>query len=266
MLVAPHRQAIAAPFGVDVTPNQPDGDLEIGMKEAHHDHSQTTSSDSTNSTTGTRPADGRWVEAIECIGSAYAECARRSHCDDGSVAIGWGYWLSNDSSRSNYGQICGSTLSTGQRIELTRDSIESAFFRIPLPEAPLKVQPPGGLTLVNFDTIFYTVREPFDRSVRLLGHRIDFHIRPSRFHWYFDDGDDTTTTTPGEPYSGQARLSRDITHRYLTKDTFHPHLDVTYAASYSIDGRARRPVDGTVTIQGSPHDLTTLTASPHLEG
>lgn len=44
----------------------------------------------------------------------------------------------------------------------------------------------------------------------------------------------------------------------------HPGVDVTYQADFSVDGGRWRPVDGTVTIEGDPQTLQTLTATPHL--
>ncbi|MFT4081333.1 MAG: hypothetical protein QM638_02000 [Nocardioides sp.] len=149
---------------------------------------------------------------------------------------------------------------------LTVGMVIEAFRRLPMPEAPLKIQPPDGRTLVNFDTIFYTTRRPFARSVTLLGHHITFHIRPARYRWVFGDGRTLTTTKAGDPYSTQAHLPRDITHRYLTKDTFHPHVDVSYTATYTVDGTGGRRIDGTVTIPGTPQRLVSLTATPHLDG
>ena len=49
------------------------------------------------------------------------------------------------------------------------------------PASTLVVQPPGGKTLVNFDTLFRTEAEPFTRTVRLLGHRVDLEITPASF-------------------------------------------------------------------------------------
>jgi hypothetical protein len=98
----------------------------------------------------------------------------------------------------------------------TRDHAPSAgqilraFRRIPLPESVLTIQPPGGATLVNFDTNFFTHAAPFERTVTLLGHQVHFRIRPRQFAWHFGDGSSETTTKPGAAYP-----ALEVTHRYL---------------------------------------------------
>ena len=57
---------------------------------------------------------------------------------------------------TNLGQQCiepGDPVAAATAPVLTPGRILEAFRRIPLPEAPLEVQPPGGETLVNLDTI-----------------------------------------------------------------------------------------------------------------
>ena len=71
----------------------------------------------------------------------------------------------------------------------------AALRRTPLPPARLIVQPPNGRTLVNFATNFYTERQEFTRTVRLLGQRVQLRISPAQFTWHFDDGESTTTTS-----------------------------------------------------------------------
>ena len=58
--------------------------------------------------------------------------------------------------------------------------VAAALKFVPLPPASLQVQPPNGRTLVNFDTNFFTDTRPFDRTVTLLGQRVDLHIVPTR--------------------------------------------------------------------------------------
>ena len=82
---------------------------------------------------------------------------------------------------------------------LTPGRILEAFRRIPLPDAPLEIQPPGGETLVNFDTILHTQAEPFQETVQLLGRQITFDITPATFTWTLGNGQTMTTTDPGQP-------------------------------------------------------------------
>jgi hypothetical protein len=144
---------------------------------------------------------------------------------------------------------------------LTPGLIAQALATMPLPPSDLKVQPPNGRTLVNFDTNFFTETQPFDRTVTLLGQRVDLHIVPSRFGWQFGDGESLTTAEPGAPYP---RL--DVTHRYLEKGRVAPSVDTTYTARFRVNGGAWRDVPGSVTIAGPPVALAVLTATPTLVG
>ena len=125
----------------------------------------------------------------------------------------------------------------------------------------LRVQPPNGRTLVNFATNFYTDREEFTRTVRLLGQRVRLRITPAQFTWHFDDGKSTTTSTPGAPYP-----KLEITHDYLEKGGVSPRVDTTYTAVFRVGGRAWQPVPGSVTITGEPVALEIVEASPLLVG
>lgn len=146
--------------------------------------------------------------------------------------------------------------------EVTDGLVATAFRRIPLPPSSFQVQPPGGRTLVNFETNFFadTDRE-LDRTVRLLGQRVDLRIEAHSYTWHFDDGDSVTTTKPGAPYP---RLQ--ITHNYLSKGSYRPTLDITWVADYRVDGGPWRPVPGSVTIAGAPTPLRAVEARPTLVG
>jgi len=142
---------------------------------------------------------------------------------------------------------------------LTMDQIRSAFESIPVPDSILTIQPPGGETLVNFDTNFYTVADPFEASVTVLTHTVDFRIRPRSFSWHFGDGNHNTTTKPGAAYP---RL--EVTHRYQTKHTVTPSVDTTWEADYRIDGGTWTTLDDTVTKAGETQRLTIRSATPIL--
>jgi hypothetical protein len=123
------------------------------------------------------------------------------------------------------------------------------------------IQPPKGRTLVNFETNFYTERAGFDRSVRLLGRRVDLRIWPSGFRWVFGDGAELASASAGAPYPDLV-----ITHAYLRRGGVSPRVDTTYSARFRVDGGAWRAVDGTVTIPGVSVPLEVVTASPVLVG
>ncbi len=139
--------------------------------------------------------------------------------------------------------------------------IATAFQRIPLPPSTFSIQPPGGRTLVNFETNFFTEKESLYRTVRLLGQRVDLRIDVHSYTWHFDDGQSITTSKPGAPYP---RLQ--ITHNYLQTGRYGPALDTTWVADYRVNGGAWRTVPGSVTIAGSPNNLRAIEARPTLVG
>jgi hypothetical protein len=137
--------------------------------------------------------------------------------------------------------------------------VRQAFEDTELPQSQLQVQPPNGRTMVNFDTIYFTEREPMTRSVNLLGQPVDLRIYPVQFTWHFEPGASATTTGPGAPYPDHS-----ITHRYLRTGTYSPSVDTTYGADWRVGGGAWQQVPGTVTIEGAPIELEAVEVRPTL--
>ncbi len=143
---------------------------------------------------------------------------------------------------------------------LTAGLIRSAFAELKLPAGTLVIQPPDGLTLVNFDTNFYTTSTaPISRTVTLLGRRVTLEATPSSFRWTFGDGESLTTKDPGAPYPDLR-----VTHNYLRKDTYRPSLATTYTGRYRVGGGPWRQIPGTVTIDGTGQALRAIEAEPKL--
>lgn len=150
---------------------------------------------------------------------------------------------------------------SGPGSAITPGVVAAAFRRIPLPEAPLTIQPPNGRTLVNFETNFYTEQGELHRTVTLLGRQVELRIWPASFTWRFGDGQTLQSTEPGAAYP-----DLEITHEYLRKGRVAPSVDTTYAAQFRVDGGPWRDVVGTVTIPGSPQALRVVEARPVLVG
>ena len=144
---------------------------------------------------------------------------------------------------------------------VTPGLVAAALQVIPLPPSELQVQPANGRTLVNFETNFFTENAPFDRTVTLLGQRVDLHIVPSEFAWRFGDGEVLATTDAGAPYPDLV-----VTHDYQRKGRVRPAVDTTYTATYRVNGGPWADVPGSVTIPGAPVGLQVLTATPVLVG
>lgn len=151
--------------------------------------------------------------------------------------------------------------------EVTEPLVRRAFERIELPTSQIVVQPPGGRTLVNFDTLFRTEAEPFTRTVRLLGRRVELEIWPASFAWQHGDGTSQSTTDPGRPYEEGVSMAEYVSHRYADAGvTVRPSVDTTYAARFRVDGGPWREVAGTVTRPGAGTALRVVEGRPKLVG
>jgi hypothetical protein len=150
---------------------------------------------------------------------------------------------------------------TADAPEVTPGMVAAALQVIPLPPSELQVQPANGRTLVNFATNFYTDTAPFDRTVTLLGQRVDLHIVPSGFGWRFGDGRTLETADAGAPYPDLR-----VTHTYQRKGDVAPAVDTTYTATYRVNDGPWADVPGSVTVAGVPVGLEVLTATPVLVG
>ncbi|WP_372735759.1 hypothetical protein [Nocardioides sp.] len=144
---------------------------------------------------------------------------------------------------------------------ITPGVVAVAFQRIPLPASGLEVQPSNGRTLVNFETNFYTEAAPFDRTLTLLGQRVDLHIVPSGFGWRFGDGAEESSTDAGAPYPDLR-----ITHAYQRIGRVQARVDTTYTATFRVNGGEWAAVPGRVSIDGLPVSLEVLSATPVLVG
>lgn len=172
-----------------------------------------------------------------------------------------------DGTIENRGEVCFQPAEAPQPIALTEGDVLEAFRRIPLPASEVSVQPPGGETLVNLDTVFSTEAEGFTRTVGLLGRRVELDIWASEFRWVTGDGAVRVTDWAGKPWRKGTALGDLITHRYEDAvKLLRPRVDTTWSARYRVDGGPWRDVPGTVTIEGEAYDLAVRSAQPHLIG
>lgn len=187
-----------------------------------------------------------------CALGGSTTCAEPLTCEGGQTVTYW--WYTNPT---------GATVSQGFSCpgaapeiaaappQVTPGMVQRALERVRLPEPDLSVQPPGGRTLINFETNFFTAAEPFTETVTLLGRRVDLDISPSQFRWAFGDGEGLTTTEPGAPYP-----DLELTHTYLEQGQVRPQVTTVYTADYRVDGGPWQPVPGSVDITSDPVDLT----------
>ena len=233
----------------------------------------TSESDAETSTTSAQPSSSGSPEVTYSIepmcergeggvDSAFYGCAGQQTCGiDGER-----YWIWSHSGGTS--AIVGTTCIEPEEAEpqavLTPGRILEAFRRIPVPSPSIGVNPVGGRTLVNFDTILHTEAEPFTETVQLLGRRVTFEIEPSEFSWRTGQGDGFTTSDPGQAYQASLPMSAYVTHRYLRAGDVELGLDTTWTARWRVGDGPWRPVDGTVTTSSDPVPLEIVTARPQL--
>ena len=136
-----------------------------------------------------------------------------------------------------------------------------AFENLDWHPSELVVQPPGGRTLVNLDTNFYTDNTEVARiPVSLVQARVVVSARPIAYRWHFGDGTSVTTTSPGAPYP-----DLDVAHVYETTEKVAVSVDTQYgAASFTVNGGPPEQIPSTIWISGEDQDLEVVEALPQL--
>ena len=143
--------------------------------------------------------------------------------------------------------------------DLSPGDILTAAREVGMPALKVRIQP-GGRTLVNVDTIFYTDPTTLNRTVSLLGHSVRLEAEPVSYTWVHGDGTRDSTTEPGRPYP-----AKDVTHRYQQPDDdLRARVDTTYRVRYSVDGGGWATLDETLTAPGPATSLDVDEASPIL--
>ena len=136
-----------------------------------------------------------------------------------------------------------------------------AFKNLDWPASELAVQPPGGKTLVNLETNFYTDNAAVTSiPITLVESNVVVSARPIAYTWHFGDGTTTTTTSPGAPYP-----DLDVAHVYERTEKVAVSVDTQYgAASFTVNGGPPEEIPSTIWINGEDEDLTIVEALPQL--
>lgn len=186
-----------------------------------------------------------------------AVCYQGAPCvADGTEGVKFDVFLEGE----KVGEVCVTDQAAVEQEQVTPGRVLRAFRRLTWPESGLVVQPPGGTTLVNFPTNFYTENAaPTRQRVTLLRQGVLIEATPTTYTWYYGDGTSQATEAPGGPYP-----QLDITHDYGVVDTFQARVDTTYTGRYRLDGGPWIPIPETLTVQGTPQGLETIEASPTL--
>jgi len=138
--------------------------------------------------------------------------------------------------------------------------VAKRFKALEWPKSTVTIQPEGGKTLVNFETIFYTTNsQPTSKIVTLLAQKVEIEATPTSYIWHFGDDASVTTTSAGNPYPAQ-----DVVHTYTGLDPVEPSVDTVYSGRFRVNGGEWERIDETVTVAGESVDLALLEASPEL--
>ena len=228
---------------------------EEGTETDHGDYDNVD--DSSESDEGTGPTvDYQWVPAcsINRPGGSFVTCPGMYTCPS-DTETKWMLWARElpNGDWTIIGTACysGAPPETGGgggivRPQVTDAMVEREVKRIGLPSAAITVQPPGGATLINFDTIFSTRRPEFARTVGLLGYSVDIEATPTTYLWHHGDGTSQTSDGPGSPYP-----AKTIVHRYTNADvTVRPSVDVTYEVRWRVGDADWHALDTTLTASG----------------
>jgi hypothetical protein len=188
-------------------------------------------------------------------------CFNPQECTTAAGEAGTRYNVYRDGAHA--GTAC---LSAGEKesIEAPPDIrllVTEAFETLDWHPSELTVQPPGGRTLVNFETNFYTTNsKPTSIPVRLVESNVVVTARPIAYRWNFGDGMSITTAGPGSPYP-----NLDVAHAYEQVETVAVSVDTQYGdASFTVDGGPPESIPSTLWVAGEAQDLQIVEALPQL--
>ena len=191
------------------------------------------------------------------MGATYI-CYAASLCSDGGVD-GTNYEVTRDGIRTGSIRCVTEPQAATPQEQVTPGRVLRAFRSLTWPQSDLSIQP-AGKTLVNFETNFYTDNSaPSRQSVTLLNQDVLIEATPTTYTWRFGDGDALDTSIPGSAYP-----ALDITHSYVTADSFGPSLDTTYSGRYRLNGGPWTTIPETLTVTGAPQSLQSVEARPTL--
>jgi len=195
-----------------------------------------------------------------CAIGGNATCAQQDHCfdPDGTEKV-W-YVIFRDG--EEIGRTCLADNEAASLGQITPGLVRREFERLTWQSSELAVQPPDGVTLVGFESNFFTTNTgPTAQAVTLLGRRIQIEATPTSYVWHFGDESTETTSTPGAAYPQLL-----VTHRYQHIGKVQPSVDTVYAGRYRVGTGPWRAIPGTLTVTGQQQELEVREARGVLVG
>ena len=149
---------------------------------------------------------------------------------------------------------------------LTMQMILEQFHKTAFAKPVAAIQPVGLKTLVNLPT-YYELTWPtlgFEPgepdSTTLVGRRVEIEPTFVSATYLFGDGE---ATGPVKSLGGP-HPTGDIVHTYRTKMVAPVQINATYSGRFRVDGGAWISIPDTVTIEGTPSNLTVSEAKARL--
>lgn len=171
-----------------------------------------------------------------------------------------------------YGEVCLTAGDAGQLGAITPALVLVEMRKLAWPKSELVVQPPGGETLVNLATNFYTTNTAATSQViTLMGQRVEIEATPGSYVWHWAGGGESGSGEDAAPFvttaAGGSYPDLEVTHTYRDADiTVHPWVDTVYSGRYRVNGDAWVTIPQTLTVAGDPVALDILEARPQLVG
>lgn len=166
-------------------------------------------------------------------------------------------------------------------MQVITDEIVRQLIKDNVPEPRLQLQPPGGQSVVNLETLFHInpdgdddADNRWDATVPVVidgrqvgGLTVRLRATATKFHWNFSSPkrkDEPATTPanadtdyPGVPYN---QAGQQVVHKYMSANVFHPNVNVTWTDyQYQVVGQEDEgwhDVDGEHVDEGPEAALT----------
>ena len=139
--------------------------------------------------------------------------------------------------------------------EITEEQVRRAVERFGMKPGEIETAPPGGKTLVDFDTVVWTEQGPYEFELDLAGTAVELMATPERYHWDFGDGHDARYDTPGVPYAESRPMNEYHTHSYERTGEFDITLTIDYHVRWNAGNGWQSITD---TISSQPDQAHTL--------